>query len=225
MTIILALVGAYEPQISTECISQAYRCLQKIYSGDVIVVAVGNRTEHRKDYLSIKVKGREITNFIHSNSSYTSTEKYYNQFQIWTRSIFSILLKLKRRFEQIYSIKASSTSTLIIGLTSVDISPSNQYHFSYGQTDAENGLAIVSGYRIYKRGDTNNRLVKVLLHEYGHLMKLTHCECSCVMSIVSSLSELDERPLKFCSSCINQLLQNNESVSPKNLLIPSPGSE
>jgi len=51
------------------------------------------------------------------------------------------------------------------------------------------------------------RLVKLVLHELGHLLGLSHCENRCVMRFSNTLDELDEKPAIFCEDCRRKLLQ------------------
>jgi len=47
-----------------------------------------------------------------------------------------------------------------------------------------------------------SRLIKVIVHEFGHLMGLRHCmDSSCLMSWASIVEELDAKSPSLCSLC------------------------
>jgi archaemetzincin len=50
------------------------------------------------------------------------------------------------------------------------------------------------------------RIRKEVLHELGHILGLTHCHNYCVMRFSNSLSDTDNKPAEYCSSCLNKLL-------------------
>ena len=50
------------------------------------------------------------------------------------------------------------------------------------------------------------RIVKEVLHELGHVLGLPHCHNHCVMRFSNSLSDTDNKPAKYCSSCLNKFL-------------------
>jgi archaemetzincin len=50
------------------------------------------------------------------------------------------------------------------------------------------------------------RIEKEVLHELGHILGLPHCHNHCVMRFSNSLSDTDEKPAKYCPSCLSKLL-------------------
>ena len=51
------------------------------------------------------------------------------------------------------------------------------------------------------------RILKEALHELGHTFGLDHCQNYCVMRFSNILSETDDKPLNFCISCNDQILE------------------
>lgn len=51
-----------------------------------------------------------------------------------------------------------------------------------------------------------SRLTKEIIHEFGHLMGLKHCELyKCVMTSSTVVEELDTKSGNYCNSCKNQI--------------------
>jgi len=81
-------------------------------------------------------------------------------------------------------------------------------------------LKVASIYTKRIKTDLNKyieRLLKLAMHELGHLLGLGHCRNRCVMRFSNSLAELDEKPASFCDECtiklrkIYNLYVDNES--------------
>ena len=75
---------------------------------------------------------------------------------------------------------------------------------------ASPGLAVASVYTARLRLGVSRerfveRLVKVVVHEVGHLLGLGHCRNYCVMRFSNSLGELDSKPARFCPECSARL--------------------
>ena len=49
------------------------------------------------------------------------------------------------------------------------------------------------------------RTVKEVFHELGHVFGLQHCTNDCVMQFSNSLSDTDNKPDTYCSSCLMRL--------------------
>jgi archaemetzincin len=79
----------------------------------------------------------------------------------------------------------------------------------HGEAQQGGKFAIVSLFRLHKDPILNsptsslyNRVVKVTLHEIGHLFNLFHCEDqNCLMHFSSTLDQLDATPIYFCRYC------------------------
>ena len=74
-------------------------------------------------------------------------------------------------------------------------------------------VALISITRLrenfYRRVDNNklfeSRILKEAIHELGHTFNLGHCNKFCVMQFSNSLADTDEKPSKFCDSCLEKL--------------------
>lgn len=107
-------------------------------------------------------------------------------------------------------------SDKIIGLTHHDISTTTRNHEDFGIM----GLAflkgkscVVSTFRTYRNATSeahkNERLKKVVFHEFGHTLGLPHCENSstCIMRDAGGkVSTIDEE-IDFCEPCKNSIQQ------------------
>ncbi|UCD01608.1 MAG: archaemetzincin family Zn-dependent metalloprotease [Promethearchaeota archaeon] len=49
------------------------------------------------------------------------------------------------------------------------------------------------------------RILKEAIHELGHTFSLEHCNKFCIMRFSNSLADTDEKPPKFCDSCMKKL--------------------
>ena len=49
------------------------------------------------------------------------------------------------------------------------------------------------------------RILKEAIHELGHTFSLEHCNKFCIMRFSNSLADTDEKPAKFCDSCLKKL--------------------
>jgi len=104
----------------------------------------------------------------------------------------------------------------IIGVINADLFTEG-LNFIFGQAEfgepEETRVAIVSTYRLkygleIKKIDKKTkyqRILKEIIHELGHTLKLSHCNNFCVMQYSNSLSEADEKPLNFCQRCQSKL--------------------
>ena len=94
-----------------------------------------------------------------------------------------------------------------LAVTAVDLFvPIFQYVF--GEARQGGAAALVSVYRL--AGATAEiryeRAVKVALHEFGHLLSLTHCpDARCLMHYAETAAGVDRIPLRFCRYCRAEL--------------------
>jgi archaemetzincin len=49
------------------------------------------------------------------------------------------------------------------------------------------------------------RILKEAIHELGHTFSLEHCNKFCIMQFSNSLADTDDKPPKFCDSCLKTL--------------------
>ncbi|MEM1640541.1 MAG: hypothetical protein QW206_02920 [Acidilobaceae archaeon] len=80
-------------------------------------------------------------------------------------------------------------------------------NFVFGLANPKLGVASVYIARLSEESPEKlvERLAKEVLHEIGHLLRLSHCENECVMKFSNTLSDVDKKPRGFCSKCSNIL--------------------
>ena len=117
------------------------------------------------------------------------------------------------RAEKLLDELASGTDTkprLVLGLTAKDISTTKGEHEDwgiFGLGEVGGRVCVVSTYRLSARGADEKllreRLVKVAIHEAGHVMGLEHCpNPGCVMrDAEASIATVDAESDGFCDSC------------------------
>jgi archaemetzincin len=77
------------------------------------------------------------------------------------------------------------------------------FTFVFGEARRGGRAAVASVARLR---DQPERIVKITLHEFGHLCMLDHChQESCVMNFSSDLATLDRLPPCFCRYCLDQV--------------------
>ena len=94
-------------------------------------------------------------------------------------------------------------AALCLGLTANDIgTPILTYVF--GESQLGGRVALISFYRLTAQGpeQTLERLVKVGLHEMGHVLGLGHCFAPmCLMRSPRNLEQIDQARPEFCDAC------------------------
>ncbi len=106
-----------------------------------------------------------------------------------------------------YSGVLRSPGVYLIGIVNGDGYVRN-LNFVFGLATPQLRVATIYSKRIMD--DTNHglyleRLLKLILHEFGHLAGLAHCQNQCVMKYSNSLEELDDKPPRYCRVCIDKL--------------------
>ncbi len=107
----------------------------------------------------------------------------------------------------------------LLGVMDKDIYTKN-LDFIFGQTRLFSRVALISITRlresfyknfgsIYKKPNNNTkfdlRVLKEAIHELGHTFGLKHCSNSCVMLCSNCLADTDNKPTKFCVSCLKNI--------------------
>ena len=79
-------------------------------------------------------------------------------------------------------------------------------NFVFGLATPSLGVASVYTGRLGDGGLLEDRLVKEVLHELGHLLGLGHCSNKrCVMSFSLSVDDVDAKGAEFCDKCALKL--------------------
>ncbi|MEB3806337.1 MAG: archaemetzincin [Desulfurococcales archaeon] len=106
-----------------------------------------------------------------------------------------------------YSNILRSPGVYLIGIVNGD-GYVNNLNFVFGLATPRLRVATIYSKRIIdyaNHGLYLERLLKLILHEFGHLAGLTHCRNQCVMRYSNSLEELDEKPPYYCQVCMDKL--------------------
>lgn len=104
----------------------------------------------------------------------------------------------------------------MLGLTSEDIYPSDDYNYVFGlaSTTERTGVFSFARYdpRFYEPAAApdpvlqRERAFKILAHEAGHMFGIGHClHHACVMNGANHSEELDRAPLALCPVCLRKL--------------------
>lgn len=118
--------------------------------------------------------------------------------------------------------KRPADAAALLGLTNVDLWPGEGWNFVFGQASLGTRVGIWSTARYGNANGTEEerklfflRLLKVALHETGHMFGIPHCTAyECGMNGSNSLPESDRHVLEFCPECQAKLWWTND-YSPK----------
>jgi archaemetzincin len=103
----------------------------------------------------------------------------------------------------------------ILGVTEGDLAIPT-LTFVFGQAQLDGPVAVVSLSRLRQEfyglpGDEallRERVVKEVLHEFGHTFGLTHCaESKCVMSLATDIGLVDNKEERYCGRCGEHLVR------------------
>lgn len=107
----------------------------------------------------------------------------------------------------------------LLGVVDKDIY-TKDYNFIFGVTRLFSRVALISITRlresfyenlgsIYKNPNNNTkfdlRALKEAIHELGHTFGLKHCSNFCIMLFSNCLADTDNKPTKFCVSCLKNI--------------------
>ncbi len=111
--------------------------------------------------------------------------------------------EIKYIFEKILIQKIDNSIFGILAITNEDIYPSEGWNYVFGKAESQKRVAIVSTYRL----NNNSSLIeKIVLHEIGHLLKLSHCERPlCVMQKTHNVEDIENISENFCVNCKQKL--------------------
>ena len=125
--------------------------------------------------------------------------------------------RLRYRAEKLLDFLEESFSGYdrVVGLTTEDISTTSGEHedwgiFGLGRINGQS--AVISTHRLSKEGVKKDifedRLYKVVLHEYGHTVGLQHCDASdtCPMQDANGKVKTVDKSVKvLCESCLGDV--------------------
>ncbi len=97
----------------------------------------------------------------------------------------------------------------LICFTNYDLYPGDTWNFVFGQANLETRVGVWSLWRLERDGDGKAnrgrfqaRVLKIAMHETGHMFSMRHCvKYECLMSGTNHLEETDRRPLDTCPEC------------------------
>ncbi|OYT39442.1 MAG: peptidase M54 [Desulfurococcales archaeon ex4484_58] len=128
----------------------------------------------------------------------------------WSRNQYfapCILSFIKEQFKELIN------EYHIIGVGYID-AYDRGLNFVFGEADPYNRVAVVFTVRLdprfYDEGRNYNlyveRVSKEIVHEFGHLLGLRHCNVrKCVMSFSNNVYEVDLKTRFFCNNCRRKL--------------------
>ena len=116
--------------------------------------------------------------------------------------------------------QAPADATRILGVTEADLAIPT-LTFVFGQAQLDGQAAVVSLARLRQEfyalpadeALLRERLLKEVLHEFGHTFGLTHCaDSKCVMSLATHIGLVDSKESRYCSHCGAHLVRTVASI-------------
>lgn len=97
----------------------------------------------------------------------------------------------------------------LICFTNYDLYPGDTWNFVFGQANLVSRVGVWSLWQLERDGDRKAdrgkflaRVLKIAMHETGHMFSMRHCtKYECLMSGTNHLDETDRRPLDTCPEC------------------------
>lgn len=116
---------------------------------------------------------------------------------------------------------AVDESVKVMGILRVDLFvPILTYIFGQAVLGGNTGVSSLYRMRneLYGLDIDNNLMIerfrKVVMHETGHLFGLIHCyNASCIMRSSTYVEDIDQKELRFCTSCKKELQREHGPVS------------
>ena len=135
-----------------------------------------------------------------------------------TRQLLSLYL-----IDTVLPPKRPKDAAALLGLTNVDLWPGEGWNFVFGQASLGTRVGVWSTARYGNSAGTEeerklffSRLLKVALHETGHMFGIPHCAAyECGMNGSNSLPESDRGVLEFCPECQAKLWWTNDYTPKK----------
>jgi len=135
----------------------------------------------------------------------------------------------QRQIQSIYLIdkilppKRPADAAALLGLTNIDLWPGEGWNFVFGQASLGTRVGVWSSARYGNSAGKEaerqlffHRLLKVALHETGHMFGIPHCAAyECGMNGSNSLPESDRQVLEFCPECQAKIWWTNDYTPKK----------
>jgi archaemetzincin len=130
------------------------------------------------------------------------------------RNRFTEVLQLKSRDVLPLLARQVPHDGCVLGVTAHDLYPHDTWSFVFGEAIVDERVGVISVARYDPRFYDQpadpalllSRSCKVLAHETGHMLGMTHCVFfNCLMNGSNSLAESDRRPLHLCPVDLRKL--------------------
>jgi len=100
-----------------------------------------------------------------------------------------------------------------LGLTHIPLysSSDEKLLFLFGEANMKHNCAVVSTHNLDISKDklNDNRIIKEVIHEIGHLiLGIQHCfNNKCVMCFSANVEDIDKKTLNLCKNCKSELVK------------------
>lgn len=111
--------------------------------------------------------------------------------------------------EKVLPPQLPADAAALLSLTKIDLWPGQGWNYVFGMAALDNRVGVWSTARFgnpdgseAERRQFFRRLLKIALHETGHMYGITHCIAyECGMNGMNNLAEGDRQALEFCPEC------------------------